>query len=598
LATLTTYPPTTLNGMIAQDTTLRRTALRDADEPDLGYHYPPLDYFTHSIWITNSTVTVAPGVAIGVYATNYNSYFATTLPSGSFICEGRADNPNRIAVWQLVQEQVPTNFTIVPYLLYAPFAYSSPLPGLMRVRFTEISAAPAATGSCTVVIQGGLQIPGAEPLAVLDSKIYGGRILLWDNHPIALTNNLLFRVQTESLFNWSEFRNNTFYGGSVSSYFTTTNGGYFDNIFDSVLINPLETPNDFNGYTTNCVILDPPGSSNVMVSSIAWETGPLGDFYLPTNSPFVNAGSRNADVAGLYHFTTTAEGTKETNSVVDLGFHYAGYNIVPFTNTIVYTNVSYLTNVGPATNTTIVVSAPGLSGQSDPYPAQIVVSNVAGVVTNLKVTLTGITHTFPDDIDILLMSPSGKGLILMADAGGGLANGLNNVTITLDDAAATVIPDTNKITAGSYRCGNYAAGWDPFPQYQFSANPLIPFGVYTNNTTLAAFNGENPNGIWSLYVVDDSSGDVGTIKGWSLNIAGNICTNAILTTITTNRLVITNSAVVPVGLYESDGDGVFDYEEDSVGNGSVDNGETDWRNRNDLGLRVFITRPRRSSPLL
>jgi uncharacterized repeat protein (TIGR01451 family) len=45
-------------------------------------------------------------------------------------------------------------------------------------------------------------------------------------------------------------------------------------------------------------------------------------------------------------------------------------------------------------------------------------------------------------------------------------------------------------------------------------------GFWTNNPTLAAFNGVNPNGVWSLYVVDDSSSDNGTIAGgWSLNIS-------------------------------------------------------------------------------
>ena len=38
--------------------------------------------------------------------------------------------------------------------------------------------------------------------------------------------------------------------------------------------------------------------------------------------PLVNAGSRTADQAGLYHYTTQTGQTKETNSVVDIGFHY------------------------------------------------------------------------------------------------------------------------------------------------------------------------------------------------------------------------------------------------------------------------------------
>ena len=52
-----------------------------------------------------------------------------------------------------------------------------------------------------------------------------------------------------------------------------------------------------------------------------WSLG-LGNYYQPTNSAFTNAGSRTADLAGLYHYCTTTNQVKETNSVVDIGLHY------------------------------------------------------------------------------------------------------------------------------------------------------------------------------------------------------------------------------------------------------------------------------------
>jgi hypothetical protein len=46
---------------------------------------------------------------------------------------------------------------------------------------------------------------------------------------------------------------------------------------------------------------------------------------------------------------------------------------------------------------------------------------------------------------------------------------------------------------------------------------------------------------------------------------------------------------------DTDGDGTPDYKEDVNGNGDVDSGETDWEDAEDLGFRVFITRPKNNS---
>ncbi len=39
-------------------------------------------------------------------------------------------------------------------------------------------------------------------------------------------------------------------------------------------------------------------------------------------SLLINAGSRNATNAGLYHYTVLTSQVKETNTTVDIGFHY------------------------------------------------------------------------------------------------------------------------------------------------------------------------------------------------------------------------------------------------------------------------------------
>jgi subtilisin-like proprotein convertase family protein len=144
-------------------------------------------------------------------------------------------------------------------------------------------------------------------------------------------------------------------------------------------------------------------------------------------------------------------------------------------------------------------------GPATPYPSDIAVSGLGGTVSKVTVTLTGITHAFPSDIDILLVGPSGQGTVLLSDIGDGIA--ITDVTITLDDAAGAQVP--TPIVDGTYwPAGRYVG--DPFPP----PAPPQPHG-----TDLSFLNGIAPNGTWSLYVVDAVSGDAGSISGgWSLTI--------------------------------------------------------------------------------
>ena len=156
-------------------------------------------------------------------------------------------------------------------------------------------------------------------------------------------------------------------------------------------------------------------------------------------------------------------------------------------------------------NTTFI-SIPD-SGTSDPYPSIINVSGTSGNLTKLTVTLTNLNHTFTDDIDVLLVSPTGAKSILMSDVGGG--SDLINVTLTFDATATSSLSDFDGISSGTYRPTN-------FDDSDFFNSPA-PEGPY--NADFSVFNGTNPNGQWRLYIVDDASGDVGNVaSGWSISI--------------------------------------------------------------------------------
>ena len=73
-----------------------------------------------------------------------------------------------------------------------------------------------------------------------------------------------------------------------------------------------------------------------------------------------------------------------------------------------------------------------------PYPSTINVNGLGGLVTKATVTLTNLNHTWPSDIDALLVSPTGQKSYLMAKCGSSYT--INNVTLTFDDAAPNSLP--------------------------------------------------------------------------------------------------------------------------------------------------------------
>jgi subtilisin-like proprotein convertase family protein len=142
-----------------------------------------------------------------------------------------------------------------------------------------------------------------------------------------------------------------------------------------------------------------------------------------------------------------------------------------------------------------------------PYPSTLLVSGVSGVISKVRVTLKNLTHGFPNDIDVLLVGPTGQSLILMSDVGG-TTPGVANVNLTFDDDSAATLDSVSNPSTGYYQPANIGTG-DTFPP---------PAPSPSAATSLSVFNGTNPNGLWSLFVVDDTALDSGVIAdGWSVD---------------------------------------------------------------------------------
>lgn len=206
-----------------------------------------------------------------------------------------------------------------------------------------------------------------------------------------------------------------------------------------------------------------------------------------------------ASVAQQFVFSVTGDVGSTVTAVLDL------YDMTATgSNSLGSVSFAYQLGEDFTITSSATVTIPAI-GPADTYPSVVNVSGLVGRVAKVTVQINGLTHSFPDDLDILLVSPDGKGVILMSDAGAGAD--VAGIDLTFDDAAETSLPDASVISAGQYKPTNYGSG------DVFADAPAGPYG-----TALASFIGIVPNGDWKLYIVDDGAGDSGSITGWSLSI--------------------------------------------------------------------------------
>jgi len=150
-------------------------------------------------------------------------------------------------------------------------------------------------------------------------------------------------------------------------------------------------------------------------------------------------------------------------------------------------------------------------GNAMPYPSTISVSGLGGTIVDVNVTLARFEHDWPDDVDVILVGPSGQKLELMTDVGG--SSSVSELTLIFDDAASISLPDESDLTSNRYRPTQGAT----CEECGFNGGAPAPAGPYA--TTLSVFNGTDANGAWSLYVFDDVPISGGAISGgWSLDI--------------------------------------------------------------------------------
>src|SRR5262245_54235566 len=96
----------------------------------------------------------------------------------------------------------------------------------------------------------------------------------------------------------------------------------------------------------------------------------------------------------------------------------------------------------------IAVPGAGTSGPGSLYPSTIDVTAFdkfqKAQIQDVNLTLLNLTHSFPDNVDVMLVLGTRQATV-MSDVGGG--TDANNLTLTLDDQSAAALPDTTALAS-------------------------------------------------------------------------------------------------------------------------------------------------------
>ncbi len=332
---MSTFPPLLWTNPVVSSTTLTPAGQRDTDIPDLGYHYPALDYhLTAPLVVTNAVLTLADGVAMGFAGSS-----CIWLQAKSYLSSfGWAQQMNILTRSSTVMEGPIPGGTVpqasdTVFLGYVTNAVPSNYPSV-TCRFTSIYL-NSPQGYHFYWDFSGFNF---NSIKWNDCQLFGGNIIvqgssspLAPSSPLSFNNNLFYRnyVDMEGLMPLA-FYNQLMLKSSLHLFPGAFNnqGSVRDNQFDTVDIWSDQPP--LFAYSNNAYVrtnglgqLLPLSPSDLILTNFTYVT-PTNGFgrWYQGQTNLVNAGSRSASLAGLYQETTQPTQLKEGATLVDIGFHY------------------------------------------------------------------------------------------------------------------------------------------------------------------------------------------------------------------------------------------------------------------------------------
>jgi len=157
-----------------------------------------------------------------------------------------------------------------------------------------------------------------------------------------------------------------------------------------------------------------------------------------------------------------------------------------------------------------------------PGAARDVTFNVTGVpqrqLVDVRITGLSLSHTFVGDLAVTLFAPNGHSMVIFGRTGSTTPSGLGDSS---DLAGPYTFADTGPTPPGNWwQAATAAASTAAIPSGTYRTSQMGGNGSTGSVTNLTQeFSGvTNPNGTWTLHIVDTCSPDPGTVSAATLSL--------------------------------------------------------------------------------
>jgi hypothetical protein len=336
IAGKTTHPPTVYaDETISAPLTLSPDVPRDnSGNPDLGYHYNPLDYVFGGVG-SSVNLNFTAGTAVGWYNDGSGEGYGISLNgSAQATFAGTATAPCVLAKNDMVQEGGTGNWDAESYLGGFTGTGGSDTPATaptLNLNFTRCYSRNFEAAFFRDNGDGTLFVTTANNSEFYDSSAVG--YVMYFNFTNCLAVRASLGANSVGALSVT-MRNCTFFGGSLAAQRSgeLTPVMVEDCAFAGTDFSSMDDPSggdtnvtwiNFNSYLPGDSLPPGQGAHYVTVTDgYNWQSSWFGDYYLPSTSPLITAGSTTANLIGLYHFTTQTSQTPEGDAMVDIGYHY------------------------------------------------------------------------------------------------------------------------------------------------------------------------------------------------------------------------------------------------------------------------------------